>query len=333
MTTSIIKEEKSYTTFSISLDIKESDGYVTKAVKQLSTDHPIKGFRPGQASFEVLIKTIPYNTVYETVAREVLTGVLPGFLKKQTIHRLGDPSVEFKQLEKGKEIVFEVTLALWPTIELPDYRNITLENNTPEVTQQELTQALEYLKKARKADTIDDAFAQSLGNFDNLDALKNSIKEGVLLEKTNIAQEKARGELLERIRKESKVAIAPFLIDREAQKIIDHEREQVGQSGMQMEDYLKNINNTEEQFIEHAKEMAEKRLQNALILNEIAKKEHITASKEEIDERLNRILARFSSPEEAQQQLNPSTIMQRLEQQIIEEKVFLNVLDTQIITK
>lgn len=332
MNTTLVNDTPTHKLFSIVLSVNDAQAYFSRAATALSFRRPIKGFRPGQAPFDVVSKALSYNLAYEEVAKEVLAGVLPKFLEEQTIHRLGDPRVEFKTLEKGKAIVIEVTLALWPAIELPDYKKITVANTKPEVSDQEISQALEYLKKARKAQSIDDALAQSLGTFKNLKELRESIRQGIVMEKTNAALEKARGDILEKVREKSNVQTAPFLVEREAQKLFDSEQEHIRQSGMNMEDYLARIGKTKEQYADHIKDLAKKRLQNALILNEIAKREHLEVSEQEIEERLTRVLSHFSSPQEAQKQFDPATIKQRLGQQLLEEKVFSELLDKQIIT-
>lgn len=332
MNVSIIQEKLSYKTFSISLGAKESNKYFDRATKNLSTSNPIKGFRPGQAPFDVVLKSLPRVSVYQEVALETLHDIIPPFLRDQALKRLGDPEVEFKQLEKGKDIIFKISVALWPHIDLPAYKDITVSNRRPEVSDEEIVQALDYLKKARKVRALDDAFAKSLGNFENLETLKASIREGIAMEKTNIAKEKARAQVLEKIREKTSIEIAPFLIEREAQKILDYEQKQLEQNGMQMEDYLKHLGKTQEEFIKQARDMAEKRLKNAFVLFELAKSEHIEVDDSEVEERLREILSRFSSPEEARKKIDPAALTQRLRQELLEEKVFANVLDKQIIT-
>lgn len=332
MNISILADTKSYKKFQISLEAKECERYFAQAAKSLSEEYPIKGFRPGSAPFDIVKNTLSEKTAYEEVARHILVKTLPQLFETHKMRRLGDPFIEFTALKEGGQVTFEVSVALWPPITLPAYRDITITEKKATVGDQEVQQALDYLQKARKAETMDDAFAKSLGNFTDLASLKESIKEGIAHDKSAMNREKSRGELLEKVRQGSKLEVAPFLVEREAQRIIDYERQTVESNKMTMKDYLAQLNMTEEKFIENAREMAQKRLENALILNEIATQEKLTVSEEELTQRINQVLSRFSTVQEAEKALDPATLKERLRQQLLEEKVFSEIFDKQILT-
>jgi len=329
-----IADTPTHTTFCLDLSDAESTVYFDRAAVSVSTKHLVKGFRPGQAPWKILEKTLPRDTMYQEVAQAVLKGTLPDLLRAHNNRRrLGDPSIEFKTLEKDKGIRYEISIAFWPVITLPEYKKLTVTQQKGEASDKEVDRALDYLKKARKSETIDDAFARSVGNFKDLGALKHSIREGIAYDKTSLQTEKSRGDLLEKIRKGAGIEIAPFLIDRETQKILDYEHEQIQKSGSTIEEYLKNTGKSDEEFVAQVKEIAKKRLENALLLYEIAKQENITVSEDEVVLRLNQILSRLASVAEAKGQLDPATLKDRLYQQILEEKVFSEALDKQIITE
>lgn len=328
-----IADTPTHKTFSIDLSDSESEVYFNRATASLSTKHLVKGFRPGQAPFEVLKKTLPLDTLHQEVASHVLKGTLGQALRSlENQRRLGDPSIEFKTLEKGKHICYEISIALAPVITLPEYSKLMVTQPKAEVSAREVDEAILYLKRARKAQIVDDEFARSVGNFNNLSALKRSIREGIAYDKTCIQKEKSRSDLLEKIRSQTGIEVAPFLIDRETQKILEYEQEQIQKSGSTIEEYLKNIDKSEQEFIANVREIAKKRLENALILYEIAKNENTTINEGEINERLNQILSRFINVTQAKKQLDPATLKDRIYQQLLEEKVFSNVLDKQIIT-
>jgi len=330
MKVTITHDGKDYKAFSVLLSQDKGKPYFALAAKILSEAHPIKGFRPGQAPFDVVVKILPPSQVYQEVAAQIVTKVAPEVINGREINRLGDPLIEFKELQQGKDIEFSISLALWPTITLPDYRNITVDQKKSEATDKELGEALEYLKQARNAQTIDDAFAQSLGKFADVAALKTSIREGIVYDKTAMAQEQARAALLEKIRKQVSIELAPFLIEREAQKIIESEIAQLRESNIALPDYLKKIGKSEQEFIEQTRELAKARLENALLINEIAKHENLQIPEQEVQERITRLLARFANPKQAQQHYDPRTLQARVYQQLLEEKIFGQILDRQI---
>lgn len=320
-----------YKSFSVFLSQEEGKPYFGLAAKILSETHPVKGFRPGQAPFDVIVKILPAGQVYQEVASQIVTKVVPKIVNGKEIKRLGDPLIEFKELQQDKDIEFSISLALWPTITLPDYSKITVGQEKSEATDKEVDEALEYLKKVRNTQTIDDAFAQSLGKFADVEALKTSIREGIVYDKTAMAQEQARAALLEKIRKQVNIELAPFLIEREAQKIIESEIAQLQESKIELPDYLKKIGKSEQEFIEQTKKLAKARLENALLINEIAKHENLKIAEQEIQERITRLLAGFTTPKRAKQHYDdPRTLQARVYQQLLEEKIFNQFLDKQI---
>ncbi len=332
MNVKILKDEASFKTFRITLEGSEGDLYFTRAAQELSKENPVKGFRPGTVPFEILEKSLDKNLVTKSVAREAIKAVLPDFFKTQRLYFIGEPLIQFTQIQKGKPLEFEIGLALWPAIKLSDHKNIEVKGRKPEVSEEEISRALNHIKKSRKAEKLDDTFARSLGNFKNLGELKASVKEGLLYEKNQLFLRKKRDELLEAVRESSAIELAPFLIDQEARKIVEHEVREIERQGMSVEEYLKQIGRTENDFLKQAQEIARKRLENAFILYDIAKKEDIKVTDEEIDQRLSAILARFSNPDEAAKEINPQAIKNQLRQQMLEEKVFSQILDKQIIT-
>lgn len=330
MNVNILKDEPSYKTFRITLEEKAGDVYFTRAAQKLSKENPIKGFRPGAVPFEMVEKSLGKTIVVKEVAREAIKEVLPDFFKRERLQFIGEPFIQFTQIQKGKPLEFEIGLALWPTVTLPQYKTITVKGKRPQVNEEEITRALDYIKTSRKAERIDDAFARSLGNFRDVEELKTSVKEALRYEKNQLFMRKKREELLEAMRKSSRVELAPFLVEQETRKIIDYEVEQIERQGMSVEEYLKQMGNTEESFIKQAQALARKRLENAFLLHTIAKKEDITVTDEEINKRLSQVLSRFSSPDEAAKEINPQAIKSELRQQMLEEKVFSQVLDKQI---
>lgn len=331
MNVKILKDEPSFKTFQITLEEKEGNVYFTRAAEELSKEYPLKGFRPGLAPFDVVEKSLDKTTVTKQIAREVIRGVLGDFFKAQKLAFIGEPFIQFTQVQKGKPIVFEIGLALWPSMKLPDHKHIHVKGEGPEVSEEEMKRALEYVKKSRQAQVLDDAFARSLGNFKNLAELKTSVKEGLLYEKNQLLLRKKRDELLEAIRESATIELAPFLVEQEARKILEYEMEQIERQGMKMEDYLKGAGKTEKEFIKQTEDLARKRLENAFILHDIAEKEKIKVDDDELEKRLSAVLSRFPTPEQASKEINPQTIKSQLRQQMLEEKIFTQVLDKQII--
>lgn len=189
--------------------------------------------------------------------------------------------------------------------------NATVENLTT-VSDEEVVEVLENLRKARnvgghvhedgtvhteshdKVENISDStsdslpelndeFAQSFGgDFKTLEDLKSKIKENLTLEKNTKLLDKKRNYILEKMVSESKINLPEILVEDELERMKATMKADMERYGSKWEEYLEHVKKTEEEIKKDWREVAEKRTKSQLILNEIAKKEKIEVSKDEV---------------------------------------------------
>ena len=95
----------------------------------------------------------------------------------------------------------------------------------------------------------DDAFAQSLGNFENLGALKKSIREGLELEREMEEKQRVRQEAVKQLGKRIKVKDVPdIVLEQELGRMKEEFRARIENHGMPFEKYLDQIGKKEEEL-------------------------------------------------------------------------------------
>jgi len=176
-----------------------------------------------------------------------------------------------------------------------------------------LVQEIEFPK-------ADDEFAKAVGNFENFEALKKNISEGLQIEKQEKEKQKNRQKLMEEIAKEIEMEVPEILVSRKTEEEFLRFKDAIEGSGMNFIDYLTNIKKTEEDIRKEAGTNAALQVKIALILREIAKKENIIVSREEIEEKTNEYLKRFSSVSEVK--IDPERLKAYYEDVIKNEKAF-----------
>ena len=177
-------------------------------------------------------------------------------------------------------------------------------------------------EKAEKEELpeINDEFAQSFGEqFKTLEDLRAKIKENLVLEKKSKLQEKKRTSILERLVRETKTSLPDALISDELERMKLQTKADVERFGSKWEDYLTHLKKTEEDLKNEWKDIAYKRVMSQLLINEIAKKEKIETSKEEIDADALKIMTQM--PE-----ANENNVRSYVQQILINEKV-MKMLD------
>ena len=84
----------------------------------------------------------------------------------------------------------------------------------------------------------------------------------------------------------SKFTISEIQIQRSADNIVEDRIRSISQYRMDLDDYLKAINKSRDEFYKESLESSEKELKKLLVIEEIIKLEQIKASKKEVEEEL-----------------------------------------------
>lgn len=112
--------------------------------RKLSQDLKLKGFRPGRAPLPVVEAAVGPDRLRSEVIDDLVPPVLTDILKDEEIRPAVTPQLEsLNDVDGGVEV--EVRVTLWPTIELPNYRNRNVEVTSPEVTDEDLDTQIERI--------------------------------------------------------------------------------------------------------------------------------------------------------------------------------------------
>lgn len=170
---------------------------------------------------------------------------------------------------------------------------------------------------------INDEWVKDLGRFENLTSLKQNIKEGLLREKEMAESQRIRQEMLEKIAESSKIEIPEILVESEKNKMLDSLKEGISQDlKISFQDYLARIKKTEKELADSFWQEAQNRIKNFLILREIAKRQNISVSEEEIKRETDKILGGYADIKKAEGDLDPEKLKLYTEGEIKNEKVF-----------
>ena len=157
--------------------------------------------------------------------------------------------------------------------------------------------------RKRIVPALDDEFAKDLGDFENLDALRGRVRADLEHEAMHEAERDARGELLKQLASRVTFDIPASLLDREIdRRVEDFVRRLMDQ---QIDPMKVNIN--WEEFREKQREAASEAVRGALALDEVARREQIAATDEEITAELERYAERSGR--------TPAAVRARLEKE------------------
>lgn len=174
----------------------------------------------------------------------------------------------------------------------------------------------------RKTPEISDAFAKSLGQFEDLTGLRKSIKEGMLEEKNKAENEKKRAEYIDEVIKVTEAILPEVLIHEELHRMLGEFEMQIGGMGMTLDSYLQQIKKTREEIEQEWHPQAEKRIMAALALEEIAKQENIEISSEDIEGEMNKVMAQYKNIKDAKKNVDIAKLYNYIKGSKQNEKIF-----------
>ncbi len=163
---------------------------------------------------------------------------------------------------------------------------------------------LNELKK-KELPKLDDEFAKDVSEYDTLDELKQSIKEK--LEKQFKDREKYEKEdaAVRELLKELEVDIPSGMIEMEVENMMRDMEQRMSYQGLKMEQYLKMMNKTEEQFKKEYEPQAIDAIKSRLAIEVVIKSEKIEATDEEINAKIEEMAANYGKePKELQENAN-----------------------------
>ena len=317
------------------IDAELFESYFTKALKKIGETLKLDGFRQGKIPESVLLSKIPEISILEEMAEMALSEYYPEIIADEKLDAISRPKISTTKLARKNPLGFKIKTAVMPEIKLPDYKviakkvngEITDAEKNIIVTDEDLENTITDIRKSRApkvnlpAAEIDaksipevlpefnDAFVQALGPFKDVEDFKIKLKENIKLEKENTLKEKTRLKIIEKIIEKSVLDLPEILVDIELDKILYRMESDITQMGLKFEDYLKHLNKTKEDLRKDFRVDAEKKAKLALILNEIAKEEKITADPEKVAMEVAAILEQYKDADPERAQMHASNVL------------------------
>jgi trigger factor len=133
--------------------------------------------------------------------------------------------------------------------------------------------------RKRVLPALDDEFAKDVGEFDTLQALRDRIEQDLQREAEAEADRTLRADLLKELAARVAVDIPDSLVERE----LDRRSEEFARRLMEQRIDPRRANIDWDQFRDSQRDTSRESVKSALVLDEIARREQVTVSDEEID--------------------------------------------------
>lgn len=139
--------------------------------------------------------------------------------------------------------------------------------------------------KERKLPELDDAFAKKAGGFENLDKLRDSVRESYMKSRTDLNKSAAQKALLDNLLKMADFPVPESMLESHVNMILGDLQDKLERQGKG----LAALGKTEEALREEAGPEAEMRARSHIFLLTVARKKDYTVSEQEVDLQLRRM--------------------------------------------
>jgi trigger factor len=155
--------------------------------------------------------------------------------------------------------------------------------------------------RKRRLPELDDAFAQSLGGFEDVAALRATIRERLVDAKSQAARREQEAEAMDQLVRSNPVQIPPSLIEQEAEARIRRGLEQLSRRGVDVQSAQIDFGAE----LAKAREVAERDLRADYLLEIVARERGVDATDDDVQSEIQRIAA--------SRQVSPAAVRAELE--------------------
>ncbi len=162
---------------------------------------------------------------------------------------------------------------------------------------------------------LDDALAQTVGDFETLEELKAKIRQDLAAHQRRQYDSEYAERALETLVDQAEVEFPPQMLEEEVDDLVKDLENSLRRRGKDVESYLKERNQTPETLREELRPQAERRIRRGLVLYQLAREEGLSVPEEAVEGEAQALRQRIQASEEAWKHLSPevsATIRSRL---------------------
>lgn len=305
-----------------SIPAQNWEKYRADALAYFNNNLSIDGFRKGMVPENILVAKVGQGTLLEEMAEIALSKIYLEIVINEKIDAIGKPEIQVTKLAPANPLEFKIVTAVVPTLSLPDYKKIAVAEvakSSPDelkVTDTDIENAITRIRKSRASHEghdhekmtpeehdkaieasmpeLTDDFVKSLGDFNDVPDFKNKLSAMLAEQKTDEAKDKTRVRIADALADATTIELPEIMVKSEIDRTQSQFEADIERMGVKLEDYLKHAKKSIEDIRAEWRPHAEKKAKLQLILNEIAIKENIKPSAEDIEAEVKHIVDHYA---------------------------------------
>lgn len=124
------------------------DQAVNSKLKEAAKNVRLDGFRPGKVPMKIMRQRFGQSVRMEVLG-QVMNDSFYEAIQQQELKPAGQPSIEPKTIEEGRDLEYVATFEVFPEVELKDYSSVTVVKPVAEITDADLDKMIQNLREQR----------------------------------------------------------------------------------------------------------------------------------------------------------------------------------------
>jgi trigger factor len=125
----------------------ELESAIAVALRRLAGRVRLPGFRPGKAPAAMVERAVGWNAVRQEAVDALLPELYTRALDQAGVQPVDDPQLDLQPVERGEPFVFTATVTVRPEVDLRDYRSLRVDVPATEVTDEQVEEMVEELRR------------------------------------------------------------------------------------------------------------------------------------------------------------------------------------------
>lgn len=155
--------------FEVKVEANKFNEALTRAYKKNVKNFNVPGFRKGKVPMNVVKQYYGVGVLLEDAVNFAIDGSYSEVLKENNIIPVDYPKIDVVEVGEGKDFVYTAEVTVYPEVELGEYKGLSVEKKTYEVTEEEVAKKLkEMQEKNARVESKEEGTAEN-GNIAVID--------------------------------------------------------------------------------------------------------------------------------------------------------------------
>lgn len=133
--------------FEVKVEANKFNEALTRAYKKNVKNFNVPGFRKGKVPMNVVKQYYGVGVLLEDAVNFAIDASYSEVLKENNIIPVDYPKVDVVEVGEGKDFIYTAEVTVYPEVELGEYKGLSVEKKTYEVTEEEVAKKLKEMQE------------------------------------------------------------------------------------------------------------------------------------------------------------------------------------------